>query len=384
MPARPVLRMGDPQLAEIAKPVTQFDTPQLHALIDDMLATMEAENGAGLAAPQIGEAWRVVVFGVDSNPRYPRAEPVPQTVLINPEITPIGDEQAEDWEGCLSVPGMRGWVPRYTRILYRGVDQLGNRIEREAEQFHARVVQHECDHLDGILYPQRIRDLRSLWLHRRASCKRATSRKLGRPQSASCRHPSGSFGSTVAVPSPTSSVATPTDSSMLPNGCRRIPNGTTMPPSTGSASYSASRDGSSIPSTLVSDIRMGTTVATNALLERQGEPTLFITTAGFGDALRIGYQNRPNLFDLAINLPPPLYDATIEVPARVSATGEVITPLDAAWATEQLTAAYDSGLRACAICLLHGYRYPEHERQLAEIAEDVGFTQVSISHTVSH
>ncbi len=151
--------MGDSRLAQIAQPVAAFDTPELHALVADMLATMAAEDGAGLAAPQIGEPWRVVVFGVESNPRYPHAEAVPQTVLINPEITPLSEDQEADWEGCLSVPGMRGWVPRYTHIRYRGWDPFGNNIDREASQFHARVVQHECDHLDGILYPQRIQDL---------------------------------------------------------------------------------------------------------------------------------------------------------------------------------------------------------------------------------
>jgi peptide deformylase len=151
--------MGDPRLTQIAQPIAEFDTPELHALIAELLATMAAEDGAGLAAPQIGEPWRVVVFGVESNPRYPQAEPVPQTVLINPEITPLSEAQEEDWEGCLSVPGMRGWVPRYTHVRYRGFDPFGASIDRNASQFHARVVQHECDHLDGILYPQRIRDL---------------------------------------------------------------------------------------------------------------------------------------------------------------------------------------------------------------------------------
>ena len=159
MPVRPVLRMGDSRLAQTAQPVTQFDTDELHALISDMLDTMDAENGAGLAAPQIGEPWRVVVFGVEQNPRYPDAEPVPMTVLINPQLAALSTEQEEDWEGCLSVPGMRGWVPRYRRIRYTGFDAVGQVIERQAEHFHARVVQHECDHLDGILYPQRMRDM---------------------------------------------------------------------------------------------------------------------------------------------------------------------------------------------------------------------------------
>jgi peptide deformylase len=160
MPVRPVLRMGDSRLAQVAQPIADFDTAELHALIADMLDTMEAENGAGLAAPQIGEPWRVVMFGVDHNPRYPDAEAVPMTVLVNPELTALGTEQEEDWEGCLSVPGMRGWVPRHARIRYTGFDAAGQPIEREAEHFHARVVQHECDHLDGILYPQRIEDMR--------------------------------------------------------------------------------------------------------------------------------------------------------------------------------------------------------------------------------
>lgn len=134
--------------------------PELDALVQDMLDTMAAENGAGLAANQIGVLQRVVIFGVQDNPRYPGREPVPLTVLVNPEIEMLGEETESDWEGCLSVPGMRGWVPRARRIRYRGFDAQGQPIEREAEGFHARVVQHECDHLDGILYPQRIRDLR--------------------------------------------------------------------------------------------------------------------------------------------------------------------------------------------------------------------------------
>lgn len=149
-------------LLEMASPVTKFDTAELHALVQDMFDTMAAMNGAGLAAPQIGVGLRVVVFGIESNPRYPNVEPVPTTVLINPEIEILGPEQDEAWEGCLSVPGMRGLVPRYTHLRYRGFDQYGNPIEREARGFHARVVQHECDHLDGILYPHRIRDLTKL------------------------------------------------------------------------------------------------------------------------------------------------------------------------------------------------------------------------------
>jgi peptide deformylase len=161
MAVRPILRLGDPRLREIAAPVVRFDTPELHELVRDMIDTMEAADGAGLAAVQIGVPQRVVIFGVDANPRYPRAEPVPFTVLVNPEITPLGEEREPGWEGCLSVPGMRGIVPRYTRIRYRGRDALGQAIDRTVEGFHARVVQHECDHLDGILYPQRIEDMRS-------------------------------------------------------------------------------------------------------------------------------------------------------------------------------------------------------------------------------
>ena len=159
MPIRPVLRMGDPVLLQRAAAVAQFDTPELHALIRDMQDTMEAMNGAGIAAPQIGVSLRVVIFGVGANPRYPDAEEVPYTVLINPELTPLGDDMEEGWEGCLSVPGMRGVVPRYSRLRYTGFDQYGHAIDRTVSGFHARVVQHECDHLDGILYPMRIRDL---------------------------------------------------------------------------------------------------------------------------------------------------------------------------------------------------------------------------------
>jgi len=155
---RDVLRMGDPRLLERSREVTAFDTPQLQALLADMRDTMKALNGAGLAAPQIGVLQRVVIFGVERNVRYPDAEPVPYTELVNPVITPLTDTREEGWEGCLSVPGLRGVVPRWTRIRYTGVDPQGNRIEREATDFHARVVQHECDHLDGILYPMRIED----------------------------------------------------------------------------------------------------------------------------------------------------------------------------------------------------------------------------------
>jgi peptide deformylase len=156
---REVLRMGDPRLWQKSLPITQFDTPELHELLRDMRDTMAHLNGAGLAAPQIGVPLRLVIFGVKSNPRYPGIDDVPDTVLINPVLTPLSDEVEEGWEGCLSVPGMRGWVPRYHRLHYRGFDEKGNGFEREAEGFHARVVQHEVDHLDGILYPMRIRDL---------------------------------------------------------------------------------------------------------------------------------------------------------------------------------------------------------------------------------
>jgi peptide deformylase len=156
---RDVLRMGDPRLLERSRPVERFDSPELHALIDDMRDTMAHQNGAGLAAPQIGVGLRVVIFGVRANPRYPQAEEVPDTVLINPVVEPLGSEIDEDWEGCLSVPGMRGWVPRHRAIRYAGFDERGRPFERTVEGFHARVVQHECDHLDGILYPRRIVDL---------------------------------------------------------------------------------------------------------------------------------------------------------------------------------------------------------------------------------
>ena len=151
--------MGDPLLFAKAEPVTQFDTPELHALIEDMHDTMAQMNGAGIAAPQIGVSMRVVIFGVGNNPRYPDAEKVPYTVLINPVLNPVGNNMEDGWEGCLSVPGMRGMVPRYTRLHYTGFDQYGRSIDRLVSGFHARVVQHECDHLDGILYPMRIQDL---------------------------------------------------------------------------------------------------------------------------------------------------------------------------------------------------------------------------------
>ncbi len=159
MAVREILKMGDPRLLRVAQPVHSFDTPELHALVADMQDTMRAANGAGLAAPQIGEDLQLVIFGTDTPiPRYPDAPPVPRTVLLNPVITPLGTEEEEDWEGCLSVPGLRGVVPRWRRIRYSGFDPQGRRIEREAEGFHARVVQHECDHLAGMLYPMRVRD----------------------------------------------------------------------------------------------------------------------------------------------------------------------------------------------------------------------------------
>ena len=157
MPVREVLRMGHPVLRQRAEPV-EPGSRELKELVQDMKETMAALNGAGLAAPQIGISKRVVIFGVEQNPRYPDAEPVPYTELINPVLIPLGDEMEEGWEGCLSVPGLRGVVPRYARLRYSGVDPQGRRIEREAEGFHARVVQHECDHLDGILYPMRVED----------------------------------------------------------------------------------------------------------------------------------------------------------------------------------------------------------------------------------
>jgi peptide deformylase len=161
MSVRAVVKMGDPLLLRVASPVEQFDTPALHALIADMQDTMAALNGAGLAAPQIGVSQQVVIFGVGKNPRYPEAEAVPFTVLINPVLEPLSDAMEDGWEGCLSVPGMRGLVPRYTHLRYRGYDPQGGSIDRTVDGFHARVVQHEVDHLLGILYPMRIRDLRN-------------------------------------------------------------------------------------------------------------------------------------------------------------------------------------------------------------------------------
>jgi len=153
--------MGDVRLLEPAGRVERFDTPELHELIADLQDTMKALNGAGLAAPQIGVGLQVVIFGVERNPRYPDAEEVPHTVLVNPVLTPLNQEIEEGWEGCLSVPGMRGLVPRYKQLRYQGYDQYGKPIDRSVSEFHARVVQHECDHLAGILYPMRIRDLRN-------------------------------------------------------------------------------------------------------------------------------------------------------------------------------------------------------------------------------
>lgn len=165
MSVRDILKMGDPRLLRVAQPVTQFDSDELHLLITDLLDTMRAADGAGLAAPQIGVDLQVVIFGTDTaNPRYPQAPVVPRTVLINPVITSLAGpdgappEEVEDWEGCLSVPGLRGKVPRFQTIRYTGWDQFGEPIDRTVEGFHARVVQHECDHLIGKLYPMRVRD----------------------------------------------------------------------------------------------------------------------------------------------------------------------------------------------------------------------------------
>jgi len=162
MTVKRVLKMGDPVLYRKAEPVQQFNTPELDTLIQDMFDTMAALNGAGLAAPQIGVSLRVVIFGVESNPRYPQVEPVPTTVLVNPVLTPIGKDTEDGWEGCLSVPGLRGLVTRHQHLRYTGFDQKGTPIDRTVSGFHARVVQHECDHLDGVLYPMRLRDIRML------------------------------------------------------------------------------------------------------------------------------------------------------------------------------------------------------------------------------
>lgn len=159
MTVHTILKMGDARLLRVAQPVTAFDTPSLHGLVRDMLDTMRAANGAGLAAPQIGVDLQLVVFGTQQpNPRYPNRPLVPPTVLANPVITPLGTEEESDWEGCLSVPGLRAWVPRWTRIRYQGFDPYGDPIDRVVDGFHARVVQHECDHLQGVLYPMRVRD----------------------------------------------------------------------------------------------------------------------------------------------------------------------------------------------------------------------------------
>jgi peptide deformylase len=159
MAVRDILKMGDPRLLRVAQPVPAFDTDEIHRLVADMFETMHAVNGAGLAAPQIGVDLQLVIFGTDAaNPRYPDAPPVPRTVLLNPVVTPIGAEEEEDWEGCLSVPGLRGVVPRWAKIRYTGFDPYGDAIDRTVEGFHARVVQHECDHLAGKLYPMRVRD----------------------------------------------------------------------------------------------------------------------------------------------------------------------------------------------------------------------------------
>jgi len=161
MAARPVLRYGDPRLLQPSAPLDPVDAPRLGPLLEDLWDTMEARGGVGIAAPQIGEFVRVVVFGIEHSERYPAAPPVPRTVLVNPVVEPLDDAMEEGWEGCLSVPGMRGLVPRHLRIRYRGLDEHGQPLSREADGFHARVVQHECDHLDGVLYPLRVRDLRN-------------------------------------------------------------------------------------------------------------------------------------------------------------------------------------------------------------------------------
>ena len=159
MTVRTILRMGDPRLVDVAKPVDDADAPEIRELIRDMFDTMQSAGGVGLAAPQIGVGLQVVIFGFEKSERYPDAPPVPQTILINPVITPLSDQEELGWEGCLSVPGLRGEVPRYKRIRYQGIDEQGNVIDRTAEGFHARVVQHECDHLVGMLYPMRMRDM---------------------------------------------------------------------------------------------------------------------------------------------------------------------------------------------------------------------------------
>jgi len=159
MTIKKLLRIGDPVLLQKSEPVEEFNTPELNQLVQNLFDTMEAFDGAGIAAPQIGVLQRVVVFDVKNNPRYPGRDPVPRTILINPTIDYLSQEIVDDWEGCLSVPGMRGLVPRHTHIRYTGYDQYGEKIDREVTGFHARVVQHECDHLYGVLYPQRIKDM---------------------------------------------------------------------------------------------------------------------------------------------------------------------------------------------------------------------------------
>jgi len=158
MTIRQILKMGDPRLLRQAEKITEFDTPEIHALIADMFDTMRAASGVGLAAPQIGVNLQLVIFGFSKSERYPDAPPVPETILLNPVLTPLSDETEGGWEGCLSVPGLRGMVPRWSKLHYAGFDQFGQVIDRNAEGFHARVVQHECDHLAGILYPMRITD----------------------------------------------------------------------------------------------------------------------------------------------------------------------------------------------------------------------------------
>ena len=158
MAIREILKMGDPRLLRVAEPIREFDTAELHALIADMFDTMHAANGVGLAAPQIGVNLQLVIFGFSRNERYPEAPAVPETVLLNPVLTPLSNDMEDGWEGCLSVPGLRGVVPRHTRLHYSGFDPLGHPISRDVDGFHARVVQHECDHLIGVLYPMRVRD----------------------------------------------------------------------------------------------------------------------------------------------------------------------------------------------------------------------------------
>lgn len=165
MAIKDILKMGDPLLLSAAQPIEAVNTPELNQIIEDMIDTMKANDGAGLAAPQIGLSIQLVIFGFDSNERYPDAEEVPFTVLINPEIIPLDEEMEDGWEGCLSVPGLRGVVPRYKSIHYKGIDQFGQTIDRKVDGFHARVVQHECDHLIGKLYPMRMNDMSLFGFH---------------------------------------------------------------------------------------------------------------------------------------------------------------------------------------------------------------------------